>query len=160
MFTGQKAANRGDGGWVEETTEAFEMFGKKLIPNFPYLPGSFSAVKLERARKGDKSPYRVQQTELEALFNSFGVKVSNKSVRTLKASKKIELSNDLRKQKKKLSLLKREYVNKKIDRQEYKKKVAKVKTRIQQLQMTYFGRLQGNDPYAFRWFDGLHDIFS
>ena len=160
LFTGQKAANRGDGGWVEETTEAFGMFGKKLIPNFPYLPGSFSAVKLERARKGDKSPYRVQQTELEALFNSFGVKVSNKSVRTLRASKKIELANDLRKQKKKLSNLKREYVNKKIDRQEYKKKVAKVKTRIQQLQMTYFGRLQGNDPYAFRWFDGLHDIFS
>ena len=160
MFTGQKAANRGDGGWVEETTEAFDMFGKKLIPNFPYLPGSFSAVKLERARKGDKSPYRVQQTELEALFSTFGVKVSNKSVRTLRASKKIELSNDLRKQKRKISNLKREYVNKKIDREEYKKKVAKVKTRIQELQMTYFGRLQGNDPYAFRWFDGLEDIFS
>ena len=160
LFTGQKAANRGDGGWVEETAEAFGMFGKKLIPNFPYLPGSYSAIKLERARKGDKSPYRVQQSELEALFNSFGFKVSNKSVKTLKKSKKIELSNDLRKQKKKLSNLKKDYKNKKIDRQEYKKKVAKVKTRVKQLQMIYFGRLQGDDPYAFRWFDGLHDIFS
>ena len=160
LFTGQKAANRGDGGWVEETAEAFGMFGKKLIPNFPYLPGSYSAIKLERARKGDKSPYRVQQSELEALFNSFGFKVSNKSVKTLKKSKKIELSNDLRKQKKKLSNLKKDYKNKKIDRQEYKLKVAKVKTRVKQLQMIYFGRLQGDDPYAFRWFDGLHDIFS
>jgi len=153
IFRGQKDANRGDGGFIEETLEAFGMFGKKLIPNFPYVPGSYSTIKLDRARLGEKSKYRVPQTEIEALGNSFGIKISNKSIATLKASKKIELANDLRKQKKKLNSLRRDYLNKKFDKQEYKKKVARVRTKIKEIQLIYFGRLQGDDPYAFRWFD-------
>jgi len=153
VFRGQKDANRGDGGFIEETLEAFGMFGKKLIPNFPYVPGSYSTIKLDRARLGEKSKYRVPQTEIEALGNAFGIKISNKSIATLKASKKIELANDLRKQKKKLNSLRRDYFNKKFDKQEYKKKVARVRTKIKEIQLIYFGRLQGDDPYAFRWFD-------
>ena len=155
VFRGQKDANRGDGGFIEETLEAFGMFGKKLIPNFPYIPGSYSTIKLDRARLGEKSKYRVPQTEIEALMNSFGVKVSNKSVSTLKASQKVGLAINLRKQKKKLSNLKKDYYNKKLDIDEYKKKVARVKTKIKDLQLVYFGRLQGEDPYGFRWFDDL-----
>ena len=155
IFRGQKDSNRGDGGFVEESMEAFGMFGKKLIPNFPYVPGSYSTTKLDRARAGEKSKYRVPQTEIEALLNAFGVKVSNKSIKTLKASKKIELTNQVRTQKKKINLLKREYRNEKLTKEEYKKKVAKIKTKIKQLQMIYFGRLQGEDPYAFRLFDDL-----
>ncbi len=155
IFRGQKDANRGDGGFIEETFEAFGMFGRKLIPNFPYVPGSYSTIKLDRARLGEKSKYRVPQTEIEALANSFGVKISNKSIQTLKASQKINLAKDLRKQKRKLSILKKDYYNKKFDIDEYKKKVARVKTKIKDIQLIYFGRLQGEDPYGFRWFDDL-----
>ena len=138
------------------------MFGKKLIPNFPYVPGSYSTIKLERARVGEKSKYRVPQTEIEALMNSFGIKVSNKSVSTLKASQRVGLAMDLRRQKKKLSNLKKDYYNKKFDKEEYKKKVARVRTKIKDLQLVYFGRLQGEDPYGFRWFDdlGIIDMFK
>tara|TARA_R110002049_G_scaffold77831_1_gene198842 strand:- start:29 stop:3757 length:3729 start_codon:yes stop_codon:yes gene_type:complete len=162
IFRGQKDANRGDGQFIEETLEAFGMFGKKLIPNFPYVPGSYSTIKLERARVGEKSKYRVPQTEIEALMNSFGVKVSNKSVSTLKASQRVGLAMDLRRQKKKLSNLKKDYYNKKFNKEEYKKKVARVRTKIKDLQLVYFGRLQGEDPYGFRWFDdlGIIDMFK
>ena len=61
----------------------------------------------------------------------------------------------IRKQKRKLSILKKDYYNKKFDIDEYKKKVARVKTKIKDIQLIYFGRLQGEDPYGFRWFDDL-----
>jgi len=153
IFRGEPDIRRGDGGPLEETMEALDMFGRKLIPNFPYIPGAYSTAKLERAMKDVKSPYRVPETELQALFNSFGIKLSNKSIETLARSKRIELEKDVRKKKVLITRLKNQYGSGAIDKDEYIKEVGKLMTDIKRLQLTYFKRLQGEDPYAFRWFD-------
>lgn len=157
LFRGEKDIRRGDGGPIEETMEALDMFVRKLIPNFPYVPGSYSTKRLERALKQEQSPYRVPQSEAEALLNSFGIKISNKSIATLARSKKIEFDRDIRKQKRKISNIAKDFSNGSIDEDEYIKKVGKVMEKINKIQMTYFGRLAGVDPYGFRWFDKLSD---
>jgi len=109
IFRGEPDIRRGDGGAIEETMEALDMFGRKLIPNFPYIPGAYSTAKLERAMKDVKSPYRVPETEIQALFNSFGIKLSNKSIQTLALSQKTQLEKDVRKKKTQINRLKNQY---------------------------------------------------
>tara|TARA_S200002703_G_scaffold5367_1_gene6266 strand:+ start:1055 stop:4678 length:3624 start_codon:yes stop_codon:yes gene_type:complete len=153
IFRGEPDIRRGDGGPLEETMEALDMFGRKLIPNFPYIPGAYSTAKLERAMKDVKSPYRVPETEIQALFNSFGIKLSNKSVQTLALSQRTQLEKDVRKKKIEINRLKNQYLGGAIDKDEYIKKVGKLMTNIKKLQIRYFKKLQGEDPYGFRWFD-------
>lgn len=153
IFRGEPDIRRGDGGAIEETMEALDMFGRKLIPNFPYIPGAYSTAKLERAMRDEKSPYRVPETEIQALFNSFGIKLSNKSVQTLALSQKTQLEKDVRKKKSQINRLKNQYSGGAIDKDEYIKEVGKLMTDIKKLQIRYFKKLQGEDPYAFRWFD-------
>ena len=155
IFRREPDIRRGDGGPIEETMEALDMFGRKLVPNFPFVPGSFSTKKLERALSEEKSPYRVPQTELEALMNSFGIKVDNKSIATLALSKRKEMEKKVRKKKYEVSGLKKKVIGGSLDKEDYIKKVGKIMEEIQKLQLTYFGRLQGQDPYGFRWFDGI-----
>ncbi len=157
LFRGEKDARRGDGGMVEETMEALDMFARKLVPNFPYVPGSFSTKKLERALKQEESPYRVPQSEGEALLNSFGIKISNKSIETLARSKKIDFDRQIRKQKAKIKQVARKFEDGSIDEDDYTKQVGKIMENINKIQMTFFGRLAGVDPYGFRWFDKLSD---
>ena len=155
LFRREPDIRRGDGGPIEETMEALDMFGRKLVPNFPFVPGSFSTKKLERALSEEKSPYRVPQTELEALMNSFGIKVDNKSIATLALSQRKEMEKKVRKKKYEVSGLKKKVIGGSLDKEDYIKKVGKIMEEIQKLQLTYFGRLQGQDPYGFRWFDGI-----
>ena len=157
LFRGQKDIRRGDGGPVEETLEALDMFGRKLIPNFPYVPGSFSTKKLERALKQEESPYRVPQSEGEALLNSFGIKISNKSIETLARSRKIDFDRQIRKQKAKIKQVAKKFDEGSIDEDKYIKEVGKIMENINKIQITFFGRLAGVDPYGFRWFDKLSD---
>ena len=157
LFRGEKDIRRGDGSALEETMEALDMFVRKLIPNFPYVPGSFSTKKLERAMKQEESPYRVPQSEGEALLNSFGIKISNKSIETLARSRKIQFDRDVRKQKAKIKQVARKFENGSIDEDEYIKEVGKIMEKINKIQITFFGRLAGVDPYGFRWFDKLSD---
>ena len=157
LFRGQKDIRRGDGGPIEETLEALDMFARKLIPNFPYVPGSFSTKKLERALKQEESPYRVPQSEGEALLNSFGIKISNKSIETLARSRKIDFDRQIRKQKAKIKQAVKKFDEGSIDEDEYIKQVGKIMENINKIQMTFFGRLAGVDPYGFRWFDKLSD---
>ena len=115
LFRGEKDIRRGDGSALEETMEALDMFVRKLIPNFPYVPGSFSTKKLERALKQEESPYRVPQSEGEALLNSFGIKISNNSIETLARSRKIQFDRDVRKQKAKIKQVARKFEKGSID---------------------------------------------
>ena len=48
--------------------------GQRIIPNFPFVPGSYSTKRVERARKGQDSPFRGEESELVAFFNAVGFK--------------------------------------------------------------------------------------
>ena len=148
IFRMQREFGRGGGTAVEETTKALGSFSKKLIPNFPFIPGSYSTKKLERALKGDVSKYREPQTELEALLTSFGFKVSNKSIRTLGASQKAQFERDVRVQKSKLKQFKNQVANNQITMADYDRQVGKILAKINKLTNKFVGRFDGIDPHA------------
>ena len=70
-------------------------------------------------------------------------------------SRKIQFDRDVRKQKTKIKQVARKFENGSIDEDEYK--VGKIMEKMAKIQMTYFDRLAGVDPYGFRWFDKLSD---
>ena len=148
IFRKQQEFGRGGGTALEETTKALGSFAKKLVPNFPFLPGSYSTKRLERARIGDISRFREPQTELEALLTSFGFKVSNKSIRTLGASQRLEYERQVRVQKSKLNQLKNQVATNQISMADYDRQVGKVLAKINQLTKKFVGRFDGIDPYA------------
>tara|TARA_A100000172_G_C2960839_1_gene82426 strand:- start:29 stop:565 length:537 start_codon:yes stop_codon:yes gene_type:complete len=62
---------------------------KKLIPNFPFVPGSYSTERIERARK-DISPLRRDETEFMAFLNTLGFKINKTNVGRLRTIKGFE----------------------------------------------------------------------
>ena len=148
IFRQQKEFGRGGGTAEEETIKALGSFGKKLIPNFPFLPGSYSTKRLERAAKGDVSRFREPQTELEAMLNAFGFKVSNKSISTLGASQRLEYERQVRVQKSKLNQIKNKVATNQINMADYDRQVGRILADINKLTKKYVGRFDGIDPYA------------
>ena len=141
----------------EETGLALNSFGKKLIPNFPFLPGAYATQRIDRARRGDVSEFREPETELQALVNAFGIKLSNKSVRTLANRQKLEYQKLMRIKKSQASSLKRQYRSGAIDEQEFYKRLGKLQDDVKDLQIKFMKKFEGYDPYAFRLLD---DIFN
>ena len=141
----------------EESGLALKSFGKKLIPNFPFIPGAYATQRLDRARRGDVSEFREPETELQALVNAFGIKLSNKSVRTLANKQKLDYQRVMRVKKSQVSSLKRQYKSGAIDEQEFYKRLGKLQEEARDIQIKFLKKFEGYDPYAFRLLD---DIFN
>jgi len=155
IFLQRKEPGRGSGEVLEETGAILNSLGKKLIPNFPFVPGAYSTKRLNRALRGDASPFREPQSEAEALMNAFGFKISNKSFDTLARTKKLELDKKIRVQNFKLRSLKNDLNNQSITRADFDRKASKIQTKIYELIQEYRLRLEGYDPYAVRIFDDI-----
>ena len=155
LFLQRREPGRGSGEVLEETGAILNSLSKKLIPNFPFVPGAYSTQKLNRALRGDKSPFREPQSEAEALMNAFGFKISNKSFDTLARRKKLELDKKVRVQKYKLKGIKNDLNNGSITRADFDRKASKIQTKIYELTQEFKLRLIGYDPYAVRIFDDV-----
>ena len=160
IFRKQKEPGRGTGNVVDELTASLGSLGRKLIPNFPFVPGAYSTVKLERALKGDVSAYREPQTELEALLNSFGIKVSNKSIATLSAGRKLDYERKVRQEKSKINNLKYQVRSNQITMADFDRRSGEILSNIDKITKEYVGRYEGIDPYSFRLFDDMTDMFG
>ena len=68
----------------------------KLVPNIPFLPGSYSSEKLEKTRKGLDSPFVVDQPEYLALAQTLGFKIERADLDKLKTGKVYELKRKLK----------------------------------------------------------------
>ena len=155
IFTRRVDPNRFTEGPLQETGKALGTLAKKLIPNFPFVPGAYSTKKLNRALLGDDSPFREPQSEFEALLNAFGFKVSNKSLDTLSRRAKLELDKKVRIKQSKLRQLKRELNSKTMNRADFDRQTSKVQNDIYDLIKEYNLRLEGYDPYGVRIFDDV-----
>lgn len=161
LFRGQKEIGRGlNRDPIAETGLALSSLGKKLIPNFPFVPGAYSTTKLDRALKGDISKYREPQTEFEALLNAFGIKVSNKSIASLSDSRKADFDRKIRVEKSKLKTLKNELATNQINMAQYDRKLGKIYATIEDLTKQFLGRYEGIDPYAIRISDDITGFFG
>ena len=102
-------------------------------------------LKINRARRGDVSEFREPETELQALVNAFGIKLSNKSVRTLANRQKLEYQKLMRIKKSQASSLKRQYRSGAIDEQEFYKRL-ETSDEVKDLQIKFMKKFEGYDP--------------
>ena len=102
----------------------------KLIPNIPFLPGSYSSQTLETARKGLKSPFRVEGTELTALTRALGFKVERADIKTLKAGKVFELKRKIDGFREQINLVRSDYRKGLVNKENAKEKINKIANKI------------------------------
>ena len=88
LFRGDKIRGQGISEFDDFSVRAnFAL--KKLIPNFPFVPGSYSTERIEKARK-DTSPLRRDETEFMAFLNTLGFKINKTDVGRLRTIKGFE----------------------------------------------------------------------
>ena len=150
LFLQRREPGRGTGSVLEESGLALASLSKKLIPNFPFIPGAYSTQKLERALREEESPYRVPQTEFEALLNSFGFKVSNKSIATLTVRAKADLQKKISLERYKIKIARQRLNNSQITMADYDRILSDKRKKIYDLIEEYKLKLEGFDPYASR----------
>jgi len=88
LFRGDKIKGQGVSEFDDFSVRAnFAL--KKLIPNFPFVPGSYSTERIRKARE-DKSPLRRDETEFMAFLNTLGFKINKTDVGRLRTIKGFE----------------------------------------------------------------------
>ncbi len=88
LFRGDKIKGQGVSEFDDFSTRA-KFALKRLIPNFPFVPGSYSTERIARARD-DKSPLARNETELLAFLNTVGVKIEEADISRLRTIKGFE----------------------------------------------------------------------
>ena len=113
------------------------MLKDKLIPNIPFLPGSYSSKKLERERKGMKSPFRPEQAEGFALLQTLGFKIEKADLKKLKTGKVFELKRKIDGFKEQINLVRKEFRNGVINRETAKKEIDIIADKIRKIAAIY-----------------------
>ena len=133
---------------AEDITGSLKSIGVKLIPNFPFLPGSYSTKRIERAQPGrtEISPFREPESELQAILNAFGIKVTNRSLTSLTVTKKAELDKILKKYDLDIKNAGKKLASGEITEKQFEEEVADIVIKIQKQVMIFGGRLEGIDP--------------
>jgi len=115
---------------------------EKVIPNMPFLPGSYSSRKLESTRKGLDSPFKSDQSELGALLTTLGFKFERADLDKLKTSKTFELKRTIDGYKEQINIVKNEFRKGLINRDTAELKIQKTATKIRELADKYKIKLE------------------
>ena len=131
LFRNQKIKGLGAGAW-EDTKVKGKAILDKLIPNIPFVPGTFSTEKIEASRKGMKTPFKADQQEILAIAQSFGFKIDKADINKLKTGKAFELKRKIKAYKEQISQLRREYIKGKINKEEFTMKANVIAEKIKE----------------------------
>jgi hypothetical protein len=115
---------------------------EKLVPNMPFLPGSYSSKKLESTRKSLDSPFKADQTELGALFTTLGFKFERADLEKLKTSKTFELKRKIDGYKEQINIVKNKFRKGLINRDTAELQINKTATKIRELADKYNIKLE------------------
>jgi len=88
LFRGDKIKGQGISEFDDFSIRA-KFALKRLIPNFPFIPGSYSTERIKRARE-DKSTLARSESELLAFLNTVGVKIEEADISRLRTIKGFE----------------------------------------------------------------------
>ena len=88
LFRGDKIKGQGISEFDDFSIRA-KFALKRLIPNFPFIPGSYSTERIKRARE-DKSTLARNESELLAFLNTVGVKIEEADISRLRTIKGFE----------------------------------------------------------------------
>ena len=145
---------------VSDVAKMFKYLSKQLLPNFPFVPGSYATERINKATFERPSAYREVETELNAIFNSVGFKVNNVSIQKLRRAEQIKLQEKLNIIKAEIKELAKQLREGSITKQEYDAKRQDKVEKIKELALNSKLRLEGFDPALVREPQFILDILG
>ena len=121
----------------EDWAIRFSTLRDKLMPNIPFLPGSYSSQKLERTRKGMDSLFRPEQSELISLAQALGFKIEKADIGRLSAGKAFELKRKLNGFKEQMNLQRKKLRDGLIEEEEAQMEIEKIANKMRELSEKY-----------------------
>ena len=135
LFRGDKIKGQGVSEFDDFKVRA--QFGlKKMIPNFPFVPGSYSTERIEAARRDD-SPLSRGESELLAFFNSIGFKVNIADISKLRTTKSFEFRRKVNGLKEKIRIEGNKLSRGKITEDEFNKRVDEINSNFAKIRDRY-----------------------
>ena len=131
LFRGDKIKGQGVSAFDDFSIRAnFAL--KRLIPNFPFVPGSYSTERIARARK-DESPLKRNETELMAFLNTLGFKIDKTNLSRLKTIKGFEFRRQLNGLEEQMRAVYNQYSIGKIDLEKRNKLLAELDVKYKKI---------------------------
>tara|TARA_R110002020_G_scaffold85873_1_gene211522 strand:+ start:1685 stop:5851 length:4167 start_codon:yes stop_codon:yes gene_type:complete len=93
-FTGQTFPGLGAPGWFDFNTKLSNL-AYEFIPNVAIIPGTYANAKVVKAFQGNETAYTDNLTVVQALLDTFGVKLKPANLKKLQARKQAELGRKL-----------------------------------------------------------------
>ena len=131
LFNQKKIKGLGGGAWEDMKVKGKAIFDK-LMPNIPFVPGTFSTKKIDASRKGMKTPFKSDVEEIVTISQSFGFKIDKADINKLKTGKVFELKRKIKAYKEQISQLRREYIKGKINKEEFTMKANIIAERMKE----------------------------
>tara|TARA_R100001594_G_scaffold142703_1_gene189867 strand:+ start:1378 stop:5073 length:3696 start_codon:yes stop_codon:yes gene_type:complete len=125
------------GDWDEDIPVRLKAIKDKLIPNIPFLSGSYSSKKLERERKGLESPFRAEQAEGFALLQTLGFKIEKADIKKLKTGKVFELKRKIDGFKEQINLVRKKFKEGVVNRETARKEIDIIADKIRKIAAEY-----------------------
>jgi len=109
---------------------------KRLIPNFPFVPGSYSTERIRRARE-DESPLSRNESEMLAFFNTLGFKVEKTDLSRLRSIKGLEFRKKVKGVQDQMRAIYSQYSKGSISLDKRNSKLAELDEKYKKLSDTY-----------------------
>ena len=109
---------------------------KRLIPNFPFVPGSYSTERIERARK-DTSQLKRSESELLAFFNTLGFKIEEADLSRLRTIKAFEFRRRVKGVEEQMRSVYSKFQKGSIDKNKRNKEIEKLNEKYKKLRDEY-----------------------
>jgi hypothetical protein len=111
--------------------------GSRLIPNFPFVPFSYSTKRIERAREEKPGPLKQDRTELIAFLNTIGIKINRTDITRLKAIKSFEFRRKVRGIQEQIRIEAGKFNRGEISQLDYNKEVDKLNKKYEVIKNRY-----------------------
>ena len=110
---------------------------QRIIPNFPFVPGSYSTQRIERARKGKETSFRSEESELVAFLNSVGLKFQKVNINKLRSAKGFEFQRKVNGIRQQISSEVSKFRDGKISKDKYEENIKELKDKFYDIRNSF-----------------------
>jgi len=135
LFRGDKIKGQGISEFDDFSIRA-KFALKRLVPNFPFVPGSYSTERIERARK-DTSQLKRSESELLAFFNTLGFKIEEADLSRLRTIKAFEFRRRVKGVEEQMRSVYSKFQKGSIDKNKRNKEIEKLNKKYKKLRDKY-----------------------
>tara|TARA_Y100000004_G_scaffold174318_1_gene212942 strand:- start:538 stop:1113 length:576 start_codon:yes stop_codon:yes gene_type:complete len=135
LFRGDKIKGQGISEFDDFSIRA-KFALKRLVPNFPFVPFSYSTERIERARK-DTSQLKRSESELLAFFNTLGFKIEEADLSRLRTIKAFEFRRRVKGVEEQMRSVYSKFQKGSIDKNKRNKEIEKLNKKYKKLRDEY-----------------------